>query len=59
MNKLVQKEAFIDCIKVKSAEFKNKFLLPVFTVFTTANFHAVGRVVREFEMARKFDSLRH
>ena len=58
MNKLVEQEAFIDSVKAKSAELKNKFLLKVFTAFhflgagKTANFHVVRRVVREFEMAQ-------
>ena len=30
MNKLVEREAFFDFVRVKSAEFKDKFLVPGF-----------------------------
>ena len=33
MNKLVEQEAFIDSVKVKSSELKDKFLFEVFTAF--------------------------
>ena len=33
MNKLVEREAFIDSVKVKSSELKDKFLFEVFTAF--------------------------
>ena len=33
MNKLVEREGFIDFIRVKSAEMKYKFLFEVFTAF--------------------------
>ena len=59
MNKLVKQEAFIDSVKAKSAELKNKFVLKVFTPFHFRGaekdykfFNVVSRVVREFEMAQ-------
>ena len=61
VNKLFEREEFIDSVGVKSAEIKDKFLLEVSTAFCvslvqgkTAERHAVGRVVQEVEMARNW-----
>ena len=55
MNNLVEREAFIDSVKVKGTGLKDKFLFEILTALVygkTADSHVVGRVVREVEMAR-------
>ena len=58
MNKLVEREAFIDSVRVKSSELKDKFLfevsirLSVFPWCRECPQIVMGTMVWEFEMAR-------
>ena len=55
MNKLVEREAFIDSVRVKSAEFQDFYgFLCFLGVGKTAYRHVLSRVVREVEMVGKW-----
>ena len=55
MNKLVEREAFIDSVRVKSAEFQDFYgFLCFLGVGKTAYRHVLSRVVREIEMVGKW-----
>ena len=55
MYKLVEREALIDLVRVKIAEFQGFYgFLCFLGVGETADCHVLGRAVREVEMVRKF-----
>ena len=55
MYKLVEREAFIDSVNLKSAEFQGFYgFLCFLGVGKTADCHVLVRIVREVDMVRKW-----